>query len=124
MRNICKITIDIIDELDPTSLDCAKNDYFLYSEKREKEAKSSGGDRPKLRRWRLCCGRRKPIEAPARRSDLNMPPFVRTLPAAALRILSRSFLVSKFLALNFVSVSTYSVPLPRVVAAGGRRSGG
>jgi hypothetical protein len=48
VRNICKITIDIIDELDPTSLDCAKNDYFLYSEKREKEAKSSGGDRPKL----------------------------------------------------------------------------
>jgi hypothetical protein len=52
------------------------------------------------------------------------PPFVRTLPAAALRILSQSFLVPKFLALNFVSVSTYSVPLPRVVAAGGRRSGG
>ena len=55
MRNICKITIDIIDEFDTTLIDCAKNGYFLYSEKREKEAKSSGGDRPKLRRWRSCC---------------------------------------------------------------------
>jgi hypothetical protein len=45
------------------------------------------------------------------------------LLAAALRILSRAFLVPEFLALELQRVSTYSVPLPRVVAASGRRSG-
>jgi hypothetical protein len=39
VRNICKIAIDIIDELDTTSIDCAKNGHFVYSEKREKEEK-------------------------------------------------------------------------------------
>ena len=45
-------------------------------------------------------------------------PLVRALLVAALRILSRSFLVPKFLAFELHCVSTYSVPPPRVVASG------
>jgi hypothetical protein len=50
VRNICKIAIDIIDELDPTSIDCAKNGHFC-TVKREKKKRNRE--------------RRGPTEAPA-----------------------------------------------------------